>query len=189
MAEISASGALRKAADQRTALRKKAFLRGKIAYDGGAQSCECTIRNISATGARVEIAVAQIVPRQLFLIDMRSGIGYQCEMKWRVKGELGLHFLRTIPLDGDMPSDLRYLKLLWSGSSLVGDPDLGAVVRAEQRSSDAAPVVNMPDVTPEMIGAGVAAYAAWKPSDVAWRHSESDMVRSVFLAMLRTMRR
>lgn len=39
-------------------------------------------------------------------------------------------------------------------------------------------------ITPKMIEAGVAAYAAWKPDDFSWVETEPDLVARVFLAML-----
>ena len=46
------------------------------------------------------------------------------------------------------------------------------------------PTVN---VTPDMTGAGVAAYAAWTRDNFPAVASEYDMVRAVFIAMYRTM--
>ena len=40
------------------------------------------------------------------------------------------------------------------------------------------------EITPEMIEAGVAAYAKWKPDDFAWTENEPALVRAVFLAMV-----
>ena len=40
------------------------------------------------------------------------------------------------------------------------------------------------EITPQMIEAGVAAYADWKPDDFAWLDTEGELVRRVFLAML-----
>ena len=47
------------------------------------------------------------------------------------------------------------------------------------------PVKNRSEqITPRMIEAGVAAYAAWKPDDFSWVETEPDLVARVFLAML-----
>lgn len=40
------------------------------------------------------------------------------------------------------------------------------------------------EITPEMIGAGIGAYQAWKPDDFAWQDTEAELVRRIFLAML-----
>jgi PilZ domain-containing protein len=181
--------------DHRTSHRKKSFLLGKIAYDGGAYSFDCTIRDISQSGARIGIPDGQIVPKQVYLIDMRSGIAYASEVKWRAASQLGLVFTSFFSLDGQLPEETRYLKRLRAGSFNGSNPDAKAVRRADvpTQLSTETPVppirqaIARSEISPEMIGAGVAAYAAWKPEEFAWRHSEQDMVRSVFLAMLRAM--
>ncbi len=44
-------------------------------------------------------------------------------------------------------------------------------------------------ITPEMIEAGVAAYEKWKPDDVSWTETESQLVAGVFRAMLAAARK
>jgi hypothetical protein len=39
------------------------------------------------------------------------------------------------------------------------------------------------EVTEEMIAAGVAAYAKWKPDDFSWVETEAELVRTVFVEM------
>jgi hypothetical protein len=113
------------------------------------------------------LAPDQIIPNQLFLIEMRSATAYEAEVRWRKSGRAGLSFLHTISLRESEPEIVRHLKQLWETER----PRTPATV----------------NVTPEMTGAGVAAYAAWTRDNFPAVASEHDMVRAVFIAMYRTM--
>ncbi len=41
------------------------------------------------------------------------------------------------------------------------------------------------EVTPEMIEAGVRVYEDWVPGDFSYQYTEPELVRGVFLAMMR----
>ena len=165
MNDVGGSAPAENFAERRSSRRKKSFLRGKIIYDRGAHSCECTIRDVSDGGARVELPVGQIIPKKIFLVEMRGGIAYECEVRWRAPSSIGVLFLRSFPLGGPLPDEYRYLKQIWGGETLSAQIELP------------------PEITPEMIGAGVAAYGAWKPASFAWIRTEQEMVRAVYAAM------
>jgi len=181
-------------AEKRKSARKKSFLRGKIAYDRGAHSFDCIIRDISDTGARIDLPLDQIVPKQFVLIDMRTGNAYEVEVKWRKRSQFGLTFLRSFTLDGPLSADRRYLKHLWVSSFRGIDADAQSSAqsqrgRGESVESPARKSVDQTDVTPEMIGAGVTAYFLWKPPEFRRVYSEPDMVCAVYRAMIKAARR
>ncbi len=155
-------------ADRRSSQRRKAFLPAKVILCGGACSVDCVIRNISDSGAGIEFAANQIIPNQLFLIDMRSGTAYKTEVKWRKPKSAGLRFLQTISLRRSVPEEVLHLKRLWETN----------------RTQSTMVTVK---VTPDMTNAGVAAYAAWQLDNVHGLAGEHDMVRAVFIAMYHTM--
>jgi hypothetical protein len=155
-------------ADQRSSPRRKALLPAKVVDRDSARSIDCTIRDISDGGAGIEFAADQIVPNQVFLIDMRSGNAHKAEVRWRKPRKAGLRFLQTISLREPVPEELQHLKRLWESASARPAPD--AV-----------------KVTPDMTSAGVAALAAWRLDNIPALASEHDMVRTVFIAMYGTM--
>jgi hypothetical protein len=157
-------------ADLRSSPRRKAFLPAKVVDRDGAYSVDCTIRCISDGGAAIEFAIDQIVPNHILLIDMRSGTAYKAEVRWRKVRKVGIRFLQTISLRGSVPEDFQHLKRLWQTD---GAPPTPLTVK----------------VTPDMMEAGVAAFAAWKPDDFPALTGEYDMARAVFIAMYRTMPR
>jgi hypothetical protein len=152
---------------QRSAQRRKALLPAKVVDRDGRRAVDCEIRNISDCGASIELALDQIIPNQLFLIEMRSAIAYEAEVRWRKPGRAGLRFLHAISLREEAPEIVRHLKQLCE--------------------TDSPPTPATVNVTPEMTGAGVSAYAAWTQDNFPAVASEHDMVRAVFIAMYGTM--
>jgi hypothetical protein len=150
--------------DRRSSRRRKALLSGKIIDRNGSSLVDCTIRDISDGGAGIEFAAGQIVPNQVFLMDIRSGVAYEAEVRWRQPRRAGLCFVRSFSLSGVVPEKIRHLKQLWEAETAA--PQSAAI-----------------QVTPAMASAGLAAFAAWKPFDFR----ERDLVRAVFMAMYGAM--
>jgi len=96
--------------NHRQAPRRRALLSGKIAYQNGNFTIPCTIRDISDLGARVRIPEGQILPTQVFLIDVREGSAYECVTKWQRQPDAGLEFRQKIKLDSNCPEEYRYLR-------------------------------------------------------------------------------
>ncbi len=195
MAATNPTEQLCRTAEKRKAPRKKTLLRGKLVHAEGAYSLDCTIRDVSASGVRISIPRGVMVPNRVFLIDMRTATAHECDVKWRLTSEIGLHVIRSAVLDGPVPAELAFLKGIWIASFAGFNPDgkrLGPTEEAERRqASDTAALAAAAAeaaITPEMIGAGIAAYAAWKPEQFAWIHSENDMVCAIFRAMRRAAR-
>jgi hypothetical protein len=179
--------------DRRTSQRKQTCLPVKITYNGGAYSFDCVILDISDSGACIEIPDGETLPKHVDLIDMKGGVAYASEVRWRARSQLGVLFTCVYPLNGQLPEEARFLERVWTGSSRRSNSGAMAVtlphVRTKHSPETAFPPIRHAtaesEVNPEMIGAGIAAYTAWKSGEFAWLHSEHDMVRAVFLAMLR----
>ena len=58
-------------AERRPAPRSRVLLSGIVAYGDGAYSLDCTIRNLSKTGARVTTKQVQL-PSDFFLINLKT---------------------------------------------------------------------------------------------------------------------
>lgn len=189
MGDVAPPNASSRDADKRQSARKKSILRGKIAYDNGARSFDCTIRDISDTGARIDLPLDHIVPKNFVLIDMRNGNAFEAEVKWRTRSQIGMTFARSFTLDGPLSPENRYLKHLWAGSFHGIDADAPSGRSERRRGTPVESAARKPgdqtDVTPEMIGAGVTAYFLWKPAEFRRVYSEPDMVCAVYRAMLR----
>jgi hypothetical protein len=98
--------------NNRRTQRRRSLLSGKIAYNNGSYTLSCTIRDLSEVGAKVRIPNGQVLPSQVFLIDIREGCAYDSAVKWQGKTEAGLEFRHKIGLGPDCPEEFRYLRRL-----------------------------------------------------------------------------
>ncbi len=104
--------------DHRRHPRHRTLLSGKVVFDEGARSIDCTIRDTSESGAKIRLPGPEILPRTVWLIELRSGMAHLCRISWRTQLEAGLQFERSHRLDQDAPEDLAGLRRLW----LEGSP-------------------------------------------------------------------
>jgi hypothetical protein len=100
--------------NQRKTPRKRTLLGGKVVFGDGQHVRDCTIRDLSETGARIAIAKGEVIPTRVFLIDRRTPIAYEATVSWIKAPDFGLTFLKTHSLKGEVPPELDYLKRLWS---------------------------------------------------------------------------
>ena len=84
--------------DSRAASRQRVLLGGKIVYGDGTYSLDCSIRDVSALGARLGIRGATVLPKNFHLLDLRKGVAYDCEVVWRNASLTGVKFHDTFML-------------------------------------------------------------------------------------------
>lgn len=99
--------------ETRAAPRKRVLLSGKIAYGGGIYSQDCTIRDISTSGAKLGIRGATILPKTFFLINLKQSMAFECEMVWRNASQCGVKFHNAHDLAKITDPDLRFLRVLY----------------------------------------------------------------------------
>ena len=93
--------------------------RNTIARDGvlvskrGLEQADCTIADISTTGAGIRLPRSAAVPDALHLIVMAEKRAYAAMVMWRKPGALGLKFVSMIDL-GQLPSkEFEFLNRVW----------------------------------------------------------------------------
>src|SRR5580704_4455234 len=84
--------------DARRAGRKPVLNRAMIVLDKGAIKLPCTIRDLSATGARITLARAVELPAIVHLIDVPSHMAYEAAVARREHPVYGLAFIEALPL-------------------------------------------------------------------------------------------
>jgi hypothetical protein len=78
--------------EKRTAPRHKVLKHGTLAFHGGG-SIDCTVRNISSSGARLDIAKPVIgLPEAFTLIIETNQFIRRCHPVWRNDGRIGVAF-------------------------------------------------------------------------------------------------
>lgn len=109
----SAKPPIKPGTDERRSSRKRTLFSGKITYSEGAHSLDCTIRDLSETGARISLAKGQGIPSEVYLIDIRNRMAYEAKVEWCRAPDFGLVFLKTHPVTAITDPRLAYLNRLW----------------------------------------------------------------------------
>lgn len=76
--------------EHRSSSRRRVFKSGIIEFSGDA--LPCTVRNISQTGAAIEINSPLWFPDRFTLIVGSEGLRRTCRVAWRVERRLGVVF-------------------------------------------------------------------------------------------------
>ena len=78
--------------DKRRAPRLRTFKGGSIIF-GLAAAIDCTIRNISETGASLEVASPVGIPDEFTLLIKPEFVKRDCQVAWRSAKRIGVRFL------------------------------------------------------------------------------------------------
>ena len=112
------------AAERRPQRRKRVLLGGIVSYSGGVFSLNCTIRDLSESGARIVFSSNQPLPTEIFFINIRDGVVHEAEVVWHKGKAAGIKFLSTLPLHEINDPKLTYLKDLWHAHATRGLLDI-----------------------------------------------------------------
>jgi hypothetical protein len=105
------------AACRRGKPRQRVLLSGKVVLTNGL-SPDCTIRNLTDSGAQIRVAPGQVLPDEFHLLEIRSGVAYRAKVAWRTPAATGLTFSER--LDLHQPDAPLYLRRLWLGCAQRG---------------------------------------------------------------------
>jgi len=78
--------------DYRAAQRHRTLKGGRIVVNDGFSTFDCTVRNLSDTGAKLVISSSLAIP-QRFELAMQDGRRFTCEVAWRSETEIGVRFV------------------------------------------------------------------------------------------------
>lgn len=76
--------------EHRTAPRRRLLKAGKISFGGGA--IDCTVRNLSDTGAALEVISPVGIPERFTLVVEADHRHLPCRVIWRKEKRIGVHF-------------------------------------------------------------------------------------------------
>lgn len=82
--------------DNRRAPRMRSLIGAKIVFNSGGSVLDCVVRNLSTTGARLQIENALSAP-SVFELAMSDGRHMSCTVMWRKAGAIGVHFVGRDP--------------------------------------------------------------------------------------------
>jgi hypothetical protein len=72
--------------------RQRTLKSGKIVFAGGSFSIDCTIRNLSETGARLQVPTTVAIPDKFTLVDAHGGTRRDVTVAWRKDDLVGVRF-------------------------------------------------------------------------------------------------
>jgi hypothetical protein len=101
------------AAERRPNSRRRALLGGLVVHSQGRFSFPCTIRNLSADGARIAFKRGQVMPSDFLLVDTWAGQGHRAHIAWLTATEAGVSFSSSFDMNGITDPALGYLKRMW----------------------------------------------------------------------------
>ena len=76
--------------DKRAARRERVFKTGKVSF--GCERVNCVVRNLSVTGAMIEVQTSDVIPREIILDILGRGARFPCHVVWRHYRRLGVAF-------------------------------------------------------------------------------------------------
>ncbi len=78
--------------DRRTTQRQKTFLAGKIIYGANRFETECSVRDLSANGARLALSDVLAIPNEFELHLPARHMICRVEVRWRRGRQIGVSF-------------------------------------------------------------------------------------------------
>jgi hypothetical protein len=99
--------------DKRAGVRRRVLFSGRLVHSKQEMSMACAIQDLSTTGARVKLAGFDALGDPLYLIDMRNGLAYRAQLRWREGDRAGLAFLSYHDLAKPDPALPPILRRLW----------------------------------------------------------------------------
>ena len=76
--------------EHRIARRRRVLKAGSISFGGGV--IDCTVRNVSDTGAALEVVTPLFIPDRFTLIVQSDGLSRPCRVIWRRERRIGITF-------------------------------------------------------------------------------------------------
>jgi hypothetical protein len=77
--------------DNRQAQRRSTLKGGRIVFNAGRSTINCTVRNLSARGAKLQVTSVVGIPDTFDLV-LEGHAGQPCRVVWRSLKELGVAF-------------------------------------------------------------------------------------------------
>jgi two-component system cell cycle response regulator len=110
---IEADGGEASPLERRGAPRRKTRFKATIVYGPDRTTAGCVVRDLSDSGARVRLDVADAIPTRFHLIWQAERAVLEVEAVWRSNGEMGIKFLSKHNIQGRLSSELAAICRAW----------------------------------------------------------------------------
>ncbi len=78
--------------EHRRAARRRTLKGATIVYGEGTFTVKCLVKNLSDTGALIEVESTNEVPNTFRLVFEDRSVDRRCTVAWRSEKRLGIHF-------------------------------------------------------------------------------------------------
>ena len=106
------------AVERRREPRRRVLFQGRLASGDANYTANCSIRDLTAGGARVSRFEPDSLSRKPVLIVVREGVAYWTRAVWADATNVGLAFERRADLDVNPPAEARPFRRLWLDQKL-----------------------------------------------------------------------
>jgi hypothetical protein len=93
MSQVIPFVSIREQRDRRANPRQRRLHGAKIVFNNGSSSIDCVVRDISSTGARLDVVSPIGIPEWFDLRMDRDGARYSSQVAWRSGKQIGVMFL------------------------------------------------------------------------------------------------
>lgn len=93
--------------------RLRTLLSGKLVFGVHGLTADCTIRNLTSGGAKLQSSLAASLPREVWLIVIKQARAYRATIAWRRGEEVGVRFDSEHDLVRDTNPDLAIVRRVW----------------------------------------------------------------------------
>ena len=101
---------------ERARTRQRTILGGLIVDPLTTTSKDCIVRDYSELGARIQLPISMIVPRDMILIIVKHQVAMFADRRWQYLDKAGVRFGWSYHLDQALPPELAYLKDIFTSA-------------------------------------------------------------------------
>ena len=91
--------------EARRSERVRSFLRARIIFNNHSSTIDCTIKNFSRNGAKIELPNTATIPNEFDLEIPQKGRTYRARLSWRAETAVGVEFIEAEPSVHEAPRD------------------------------------------------------------------------------------
>lgn len=100
--------------ERRAEPRESANVRARVLHGQGlAMWADCVIKDLSQSGAKIELSHFHKIPPRFVLLHFEAGIAFEVVLKWRRADLAGMAFEAHHALDGAVPAHLKPAHEQW----------------------------------------------------------------------------
>ena len=96
---------------ERAAPRIRTLLQARIEFNNGANTVECTVRDLSEAGARLQVPDSVTLPPNFVLFIPKQGRRHQALLRWHRQGFVGVEFQNQQDAGEGPGADPRIVRL------------------------------------------------------------------------------